>query len=185
MIFRYGDDACYLNYCYSSFIPLAKFTTYFFLWAQSDLQPAIDARKCGHWPVVVTIYVEESLISLIRGYRIQICSEGKRDRSLCQKSQVMPDFLTDIAATAVSIQVLVRLLSQSKFRGPPPRLLQPGRVIYQLRRSIMFTYTCLREGGTLSEVPAGRILGMRAFGRGLPIGDSSNFIVDSDKASYW
>lgn len=41
------------------------------------------------------------------------------------------------------------------------------------------------KGGTLSEVPACGVMGMRAFGRGLPIGDSSNFVIETEKTGYW
>jgi hypothetical protein len=88
-------------------------------------------------------------------------------------------------ATAVSVQSTVSSLCQTKFRYLRPRSWRPARVVDQQRSFQSFAYSCLKKGGTLSEVPACRVMGLRAFGRGLPIGDSANFVIDLDEAGYW
>lgn len=78
-----------------------------------------------------------------------------------------------------------RLLWQSTFHCLPANSCWPARVTNQQRTLRSFAISCLKKGGALSEVPACRGMGLRAFGRGLPIGDSLGFVSDLDNAGYW
>ena len=57
-------------------------------------------------------------------------------------------------------------------------------VIDPQRRLYFSSYSLSEKEGPYRKWPACRVMGMRAFGRRLPIGDFSIFIIDSVGARY-
>jgi hypothetical protein len=62
--------------------------------------------------------------------------------------------------------------------------LVPARVVNRHRRNYLFGYSVRKREGALSEVARLKWSGMRAFGWHLPIGDSSNVILEPEGAGY-